>query len=214
MLSKRVFLLTAVAFREANAVKCIQCVESRDHAGNPVSGTNDQGCFDAENLDKYALECPPGQNYCGSEIVIDWFPRGWQHVTVRRDCRVDPVGDGCYSSTLTGFAYKDCVATCEGDNCNDNNDEIFGKAAAKDDDGSYRDISCFACNSDYDEQEGVDGNPYCYSTPPDQPVGVKCPIYANSGCFNSKSIHAKEGNETDVGHFFKVKYFSYVRFIH
>ena len=66
----------------------------------------------------------------------------------------EPVGDGCYSSTLTGFAYKDCVSTCEGENCNNNNEEIFDKAAEKDESGNYRQISCYSCSSDYDEKEG------------------------------------------------------------
>ena len=89
---------------------------------------------------------------------------------------------------MTGLQYKDCVTTCTSDNCNANNEEVFRLASELDSNGNPRDISCFSCNSDFDKEGDVAGMPNCYNTPQGQPDGKICPIYANAGCFKSKTI--------------------------
>ena len=79
------FVLSALAAREALAIKCIQCTGEIDHDGNVLGG--DAGCFDGDNVEKYSIECPESKPVCGVELVADWFPRGFQHFKIRRECR-------------------------------------------------------------------------------------------------------------------------------
>lgn len=47
------------------------------------------GCPDEQQ--NYKVHQIQAMDTLGTELVIDWFPRGWQHVTVRRDCRKENV---------------------------------------------------------------------------------------------------------------------------
>ena len=85
LLFKLKFVLSALAAREALAIKCIQCTGEIDHDGNVLGG--DAGCFDGDNVEKYSIECPESKPVCGVELVADWFPRGFQHYKIRRECR-------------------------------------------------------------------------------------------------------------------------------
>ena len=187
---------------QCHGLKCIVCDESLDHNGNTVApGT--PGCFSGDDLSQYSQECPAGYNYCGLEFTADWLPRGFQQLKVIRRCRTTPTVDDCISSTLTGFQYKDCITACEGDNCNDDSEVIFDLASTRDPlTGLPREINCYSCSSDFDEEDDVDNMPYCYSTPTEQEGGIECPVYANAGCFKSKTLFERQNGDSEE-HYFK-----------
>ena len=186
------------------AIKCIICEESLDHNGNPLAAGN-PGCLNADiDESEYSFECPANHNFCATEFLADWLPRGFQQHVVRRFCRTTPASSNqCIEGSLTGFQYKDCVHTCnDGDNCNIRN-EVFDKVGAIDNlTGESREINCYSCNSDYDKEDNVDGKPYCYSTPANQPGGIRCPAYANHGCFKSKALIDMDNGGSEE-HYFK-----------
>ena len=191
---------------QAEAIKCIVCQESVDHHGN-ILGTSSKNCLNGDQAfleSEYSQECPTGYNYCAEELVADWFPRGFQQFTMRRLCRStpSPPNNKCLTSTLTGIKYKDCLDTCQQDNCNKEN-SVWEHAAVKDEaTGKPREISCYSCNSDFDQEDDVDGMPYCYSTPAEQAGGIECPTYANAGCFKSKALIDKDNGDSEE-HYFK-----------
>ena len=71
--------------------------------------------------DDYSHECVDGQNFCGTELIADWMPNGEQIFKFSRGCRTNAVAPegSCAEGQLTGMQYKDCVTTCDTDNCND-----------------------------------------------------------------------------------------------
>ena len=185
---------------EAYSLSCVQCEGAIDHDGNDL-GLGDMDCFNGVNLEKYSKECPTGE-YCGVEFWIDWLPRGYQSFKVRRSCRTTQAPADCMSGSLTGMAYKDCISSCTGDNCNTDNDQVFKMASTLDSAGNPKELKCFSCSSDYDQEADIDGMPNCYATPQNQPNGKQCPVYANAACFKSKTLTENDADEW-AEHYYK-----------
>ena len=83
----------------------------------------------------------------------------------------------CVSGTETsGLQYKDCVSTCEGAGCNNDNavEEIFSKS----EDGNLNHISCYYCNE----------SDYCPVIPTAETPTMKCPPFAAHACYESFEV--------------------------
>ena len=60
---------------------CYQCTVQKDHLGN-IIGTADESCWSNPRQ----LLLSPCEELCITEIMVDWFPKGEQLVTLNRKC--------------------------------------------------------------------------------------------------------------------------------
>ena len=64
---------------------CAVCSIAVDHFNNTV-GEGDKGCWGEEVAQIYWTQCAPGENYCITDMEVDWYARGDQVTTIRRSC--------------------------------------------------------------------------------------------------------------------------------
>ena len=132
---------------------CQVCSQSLDHTGRERPNTmNDIGCYNMTA--DYETVCPIGQNLCFSKLEVDWYIEGDQLLTFKRGCMADnnllPSNETTCQSSSSNYVYiKDCTLPCSGDNCNVDREVELGYAA-KDENGQYRNISCYEYSSRFD----------------------------------------------------------------
>jgi len=173
----------------SEALKCQVCSEWKD-TNLEITGTGNRGCFDLdqeENKTKYEQECPPEANVCQTESIADWVARGEHLYSIKRSCAVKKDERAC--DTGTGAAnFRDCVVQCEGDNCNNDNTEIFKKTTA-----DTKVSSCNICSYQQKPDGSVEGIPECGNTIGDNKIQKECPPYADAACFDAASYHKFHG---------------------
>ena len=143
-----------------------------------------------ENKTRYEQECPPDANVCQTESVADWVARGEHLYAIRRyfvspfhlfilfrSCAKKKEEKAC--ETGTGAAnFRDCIVQCEGDNCNNDNTEIFKKTTA-----TNKINSCNICSYIQKPDGSVEGNPSCGSQIGlgDMRISVLYSVWSKSG---------------------------------
>ena len=65
-------------------VSCYQCIETVDGFNRTISG--DIGCFEGKDMESYLQECPEDYDHCGTEIEVDWYPKGTHQYRIIRGC--------------------------------------------------------------------------------------------------------------------------------
>lgn len=174
--------------------RCLQCTIQKDHLGNTL-GFADESCWDSPQ--SYLLsECAAG-NVCITEMLVDWYPKGEQVVTMQRKCGLRPTSPGgqkCVLSDFSTYMWKDCVEYCEETGCNSE----FDIVADLFDQGN--DIECYSCKYAVDI-DGVimDGsNDKCsLADVTGEIMTTQCPTYANAACYSSSTYHPVEGYRED-----------------
>ena len=72
--------MSDVSIFQAHQVKtqCYSCSGTQDMSGAPA-GATDARCWDPEQLDDSMLtNCGIGEDFCVTEITVDWFASGRQ----------------------------------------------------------------------------------------------------------------------------------------
>ena len=149
--------------------------------------TSNKACWNGDK--QFEQDCGQ-ESVCASEMIVDWIPRGGHLYTVRRSCRTTPDEGTCMSSILPVTAYKDCIITCDDDNCNNDLDTIAQLFYV----GNVE--SCWKCSYIQNSNGTVEGQPAC-SEELDSNSSIKqetCPIYANAACFTASSLSKNEEN--------------------
>ena len=150
---------------------------------NQTLGVGDPNCFSNPSEDTIQ-NCPQGQQYCTTELIVDWKVRGHQQYNVRRGCSFEPERPCFEGAASHGQAYfKDCTVTCDSDNCNDGLEEV----AAKFDSGKGQE-QCLTCSYLENSDGTVEGNAQCKDGTTSK-FSKNCPTYANSGCYTGSSLH-------------------------
>jgi len=109
-------------------------------------------------------------------MLVDWYARGAQVVTVRRGCIENIAAHPCSTEDYGYMFVKDCYDNCAEHGCN------IGLDVAKKFDEGVGQKECFAC--DYQEYDNgdVSGNKNCMDQP-ENSMNQTCPIWASSGCY-------------------------------
>ena len=68
----------------------------RDSLEHPV-GLGDDRCFDSAE-ETSLINCQFGAEFCSTEMLVDWYARGQQIVTIRRGCSTEAHDDICQSA--------------------------------------------------------------------------------------------------------------------
>jgi hypothetical protein len=176
----------AVLLQGASAITCYNCNVKYDHNGNLIEGSDN--CWSANDtqidLDDKEIACKEPNNFCKTEVIVEWQSSGEQTINFNRGCAAASVSDedACIGSTLSGNNYRDCKVTCNSDNCNADSDvlELLGKT---DEDGNPAEITCAQCSSLRDADSDTEED-YCKN----RDEFESCPSYANHGCFNAHEI--------------------------
>ncbi|CAG5088632.1 Oidioi.mRNA.OKI2018_I69.PAR.g11906.t2.cds [Oikopleura dioica] len=179
----------------ASAFTCHNCYVKYDHVGNLIEGQ--ENCWSANDtlidLSTTEVSCPENQNFCKTEVTVEWEATGEQTITFVRGCAVTEITEeiACFESTISGNRYKDCKLTCnELSNCNTDSDvlDLLGRTG---EDGDPVERVCAQCSSLRDDDDSED---YCKD---DGPTDL-CPFYANQGCFNAHEIiQTQAGNVSE-----------------
>lgn len=129
---------------------------------------------------------------CYTELFVDWLPRGGHQYILTRGCapltQTWPEGR-CDERSSTSLQFKDCMITCNTNNCNTDFDSI----ASLFDAGTNAVSSCYECGH-YHVTDGDDqGQLACFESilPSNNNYikTVECPKYADAGCTTAGSVH-------------------------
>ena len=166
--------------------QCHQCRIQKDFQGNTI-GSGDESCWDGP-LPRLLSACPAG-NVCITEMLVDWYPKGEQMVTMERKCGPRPVTPGgfkCTEENFNTYMWKDCLDYCEESRCNDE----FDVVADLFDQGN--DIECYGCKYARDIDGSIlDGsNAKCGLGDVEGEIALAtCPKYANAACYTASTWH-------------------------
>ena len=154
-------------------------------------GSGDEPCLNLETAGQFAQTCsiPEATGHkvtCYSEFVADWTFNGRLQYILTRGCKRikdDADNETCRSGYTGGFYFRDCSLFCSSNNCNVGTETLFGLHAVKDENGDIREPNeCRSCCTRNNSETGL----MCMTDPIDLPNGsIKCPKYANAGCFNA-----------------------------
>ena len=165
-------------------LSCYNC-EVTVNSLNETLGMGDFACFE-NPATRHLSTCGNGDNYCKTEMLVDWMASGQQEYKIIRSC-ASTIAKPCSSgSTLNDHIYfKDCEITCTDSACNTGLDQIsqyFDTGNAQE--------SCYTCSYLEKEDGSVEGNEYCGDESSLIKDGSKaCPKYANAGCFTGTNVH-------------------------
>ena len=124
------------------------------------------------------------QERCYSKLIVDWYLDGEQLLTFERGCTAEPANEPspeCKTGASATINYKDCQLTCDGDNCNNNNDVELAYTA-RDENGNIKEITCYEYSTANDF-EG-DTTDLDLNLADNLDIHVRqCPRFANNGCF-------------------------------
>lgn len=174
-------------------LSCYTCQISKDHLGNTV-GSADESCWGDFPGDHLRARCAEGQ-ICVTELLVDWFTKGNQMVSLIRRCGFEPaddtpinpiVGGMCVEGATESINYKDCFSYCYESGCN------YNMNAVLDLHDSGNEIECHACQYGYGYNGDLlpNSNPNCHDKDisADKVPLVKCPKYANAACFTAATF--------------------------
>ena len=180
----------------AQDLYCNQCSYRFDHQGTHIQTGGDERCLELKQGDNtFRQKCnmfvlANEKLTCSTEFIADWLPNGIMEYTMKRGCKAVPKDteedkQECpMVGSVNGFYFRDCLALCKGDQCNaDNHQSMYELMAVKDQYGKPRDANkCRSCCSRTNPETSLQ----CMNDPIDLENGdIKCPIYANAGCFNA-----------------------------
>ena len=166
--------------------RCFQCTIQKDHLGNTL-GSAPESCWHSPVI-SLLYPCPDEQ-VCITEMLVDWFPKGEQAVTLQRKCGnrpASPGGNKCVEETFSNYMWKDCLEYCDTVACNNGFDEV----ATLFDQGN--ELECFSCKyAKKFDGSILDGSNKKCSLPnvENEIKTVSCPIYANAACYTASSWH-------------------------
>ena len=108
-------------------VSCLQCQVTVDMKNRTI-GIGDYGCWLGDR-NMHTAECPHGQQYCATDLLVDWIAKGEIQYRVKRGCSsIPPTAlTECETGSATLMQYKDCQVTCQGDACNTGLDQVARK---------------------------------------------------------------------------------------
>ena len=167
--------------------RCFQCTIQKDHLGNTI-GTADESCW--KNPVPALLAPCAEDKFCITEMMVDWFPKGEQTVTMTRKCDTRPVsagGNQCVTENFNTYMWKDCIDYCEEFGCNNEFDYVEGLF----DQGN--DLECYSCKyARANDGSILNGSNDKCSLPSatDQVPLVHCPKYANAACYTASTWHS------------------------
>ena len=166
--------------------RCYSCRGQLNSIGEIV-GTGSADCF-YDPKDSMIEDCAQDEDYCVTEMLVDWLPRGEQLTLIKRACSKTGAGGPCEEGALNGAKFKDCYDTCFGDINSDtpcNNDL---KVAEKFEFYQTTKVdSCFACRYQEHDDGTVEGNTMCGTG--DVVDTAECPKWANVACYTGAATH-------------------------
>jgi len=160
---------------DENTFACYKCKASYKGVDH-IEG--DPHCLDNPE-DGELVACP--QERCTTELLTDWYTRGDQGYTIRRDCDPEPSNPECEEGFNERIKFKDCFEDCETSRCNND------MAVAEKFENGKQD-TCEVCFYRENLDGDVEGNYNCQD--PDA-IGTRdiftCPRWANVGCYTGTS---------------------------
>ena len=167
---------------------CYACSVTVNHLNQTV-GNGDIACW-YDPLQSDEIECPLGQNFCITDMEVDWIGKGDQYTTVRRSCAELPAPETCIASSLAIYQFKDCTSTCSNNLLSACNGNLASVSNMFEDQPAV--ISCYNCETHESDDTCGDllGPDASRKTWP-------CPSYASAGCFTATSRHTEDGHEVD-----------------
>ena len=168
---------------------CHACQITVNHLNETV-GNGMSLCWDNPGA-LTEIECPMGENFCITDMEVDWMWNGDQHTTLKRGCAAQPAPTYCQSGGLGGvYQFKDCVHTCSNNLLSACNSDLTVAAMFVDSINPVK--SCVNCEVHPDDDSCGD-----LLGPDASRKFWPCPEYANAGCFTSVSRHEEGGKMID-----------------
>ena len=159
--------------------RCYVCTAQVDSHGDSVGVGNDY-CFNNEMTgDEVAIDCGRDE-YCITDMEVDWLPMGDQVTTIRRRCGTVDIIPGCVTTITNSFAAKDCYSTCQGTLCNDNLDVA---------DMLTEDVvtECYNCKFNEITGSNHEDIEQCKESPIEE-TKMSCPRWARAACFVADAV--------------------------
>ena len=168
---------------------CYQCTIQKDHLGNTI-GTADESCW--KDPSRFLLS--PCSDFCITELMVDWYPKGEQTATLQRKCGPRPItpgGNVCTEENFNTYMWKDCLDYCDSSKCNGQFDYVESLF----DQGN--DIECYSCKYGRAQDGSIlDGsNEKCsLNSVTGQIETIQCPKLANAACYTAATWNKVSNN--------------------
>ena len=174
--------------------RCYACTAQVDSHGDPF-GVGQGFCF-AQNMaeldNSLIVDCGKDE-YCLTDMEVDWLPMGDQITTIRRRCAKQEIVPNCETSISNGWAMKDCYSTCKGSLCNNDlsiADRLSDKIVSE----------CYSCKFN-EFTAGNHSDPMnCKVEPSDETI-QSCPVWASAACFVADAVVKTEQDDDLVNIF-------------
>ena len=164
---------------------CYTCSLTFD-SNNKTIGVGHEDCLENPNASRLQF-CWQDNAVCTTDLFADWGYNGKQYYNIRRGCGVANTEVGCQAGNMVNgqVSYKDCIRTCDENECN-NDLEIAEDFAT----GNNHE-SCYACSYVERDDGTVEGNKFCADAPDKLPgtASIKCPLFADAGCYTGTNVH-------------------------